>query len=207
MTRPVTTSADKAGPVRQATPSLSLVIPAYNEAARIGATIDEAYVWLSAQSFASELIVVDDGSQDATATLAERALGHISHGKLIRAAHRGKAAAVRAGVQAATGELIAFSDADLATPLSYLLDLRSAIADGCDVAIGSREGRGARRIGEPAYRHIMGRVFNGLVRLFLLPGIQDTQCGFKLFRARWPGSCSVARVCMMPGTKRFPGRG
>ena len=85
---------------------------------------------------------------------------------------------------AATCDQIAFSDADLATPLSYLTELRAALAAGCDIAIGSREGAGARRIGEPAYRHLMGRVFNGLVRLLLVPGVHDTQCGFKLFRAR-----------------------
>lgn len=183
MTRPETTIAENDGPVRQVTPSLSLIIPAYNEAARIEATIKEARSWLDGQPFATELIVVDDGSEDDTATLAGRELDRMANGCLVRAAHRGKAAAVRAGVDAATGDQIAFSDADLATPLSYLLDLRSAIAHGCDVAIGSREGRGAMRIGEPDYRHVMGRVFNALVRLLLLPGIQDTQCGFKLFRA------------------------
>jgi dolichyl-phosphate beta-glucosyltransferase len=183
VTRPVSTKAENAGRVRPASPSLSLVIPAYNEAARIQATIGEAHAWLASQSFATELIVIDDGSGDETAALAERALELMPNGRLIRAPHRGKAAAVHVGVQAASGDHIAFSDADLATPLPYLLDLRSAIAHGCDVAIGSREGRGARRIGEPEYRHIMGRVFNALVRLLLLPGIQDSQCGFKLFRA------------------------
>jgi hypothetical protein len=84
---------------------------------------------------------------------------------------------------AACGEQVAFSDADLATPLSYLTALRAALAAGCDIAIGSREGMGARRIGEPFYRHVMGRAFNGLVRALLVPGIDDTQCGFKLFRA------------------------
>jgi hypothetical protein len=83
---------------------------------------------------------------------------------------------------AATCEQIAFSDADLATPLPYLTELRAMLAAGCDIAIGSREGAGARRIGEPPYRHLMGRVFNGLVRLLLVPGVHDTQCGFKLFR-------------------------
>jgi hypothetical protein len=83
---------------------------------------------------------------------------------------------------AATQEQIAFSDADLATPLRYLLDLRAALASGADIAIGSREGPGARRLGEPFYRHLMGRVFNWMVRVLLVPGIDDTQCGFKLFR-------------------------
>jgi glycosyltransferase involved in cell wall biosynthesis len=168
---------------QQAEPSLSLIIPAYNEATRIAGTIREAVAWLIGQSFDTELIVVDDGSDDATADLADRALSQLGRGRVVRIPHAGKAAAVRAGMLAATCEQIAFSDADLATPLSYLAELRAALAGGCDIAIGSREGAGARRLGEPSYRHLMGRVFNGLVRLLLVPGVHDTQCGFKLFRA------------------------
>jgi dolichyl-phosphate beta-glucosyltransferase len=168
---------------RQADPSLSLIIPAYNEAVRIVDTIREAVGWLNAQPFATELIVVDDGSDDRTAGLAERVLSELGRGRVERISHAGKAAAVRAGMLAATCDQIAFSDADLATPLPYLTELRIALASGCDIAIGSREGIGARRIGEPPYRHLMGRVFNGLVRLLLVPGVHDTQCGFKLFRA------------------------
>jgi dolichyl-phosphate beta-glucosyltransferase len=168
---------------QQAEPSLSLIIPAYNEATRIAGTIREAVAWLNGQSFDTELIVVDDGSDDATADLADRALSQLGRGRVVRIPHGGKAAAVRAGMLAATCEQIAFSDADLATPLSYLAELRAALAGGCDIAIGSREGAGARRLGEPSYRHLMGRVFNGLVRLLLVPGVHDTQCGFKLFRA------------------------
>jgi glycosyltransferase involved in cell wall biosynthesis len=168
---------------RPADPSLSLIIPAYNEAIRIGDTVREAVAWLTNQPFATELIVVDDGSDDATADLAESALLKLGRGRVLRIAHGGKAAAVRIGMVAATCEQIAFCDADLATPLPYLTELRSALAAGCDIAIGSREGARARRIGEPAYRHLMGRVFNGLVRLLLVPDVHDTQCGFKLFRA------------------------
>jgi dolichyl-phosphate beta-glucosyltransferase len=180
--RPVQNSVGGADSTRRAEPSLSLIIPAYNEATRIADTIREAVAWLTGQSFATELIVVDDGSDDATADLAERALSELGCGRVLRIAHGGKAAAVRAGMLAATCEQIAFSDADLATPLPYLTELRAMLAAGCDIAIGSREGAGARRIGEPPYRHLMGRVFNGLVRLLLVPGVHDTQCGFKLFR-------------------------
>lgn len=176
-----------AGPSRHGEPSLSLVIPAYNEAARIAATVGEAAAWLAAQPYATELIVVDDGSDDGTAELAEQALEGKARGRVLRLPHGGKAAAVRAGMLATGNEQVAFSDADLATPLDHLDDLRRALAHGCDLAIGSREGQGARRLGEPLYRHLMGRVFNGLVRLLLVPGVHDTQCGFKLFR------CEVAR--------------
>ncbi len=181
--RPVRRVEANGGPDRRSEPSLSLVIPAYNEAARIEGTLRAATIWMRAQAYAIELIVVDDGSDDTTADLAEQALKDIATTQVIRIAHGGKAAAVRAGMLAAHGDQIAFSDADLATPLSYLAELRAALAKGCDIAIGSREGVGARRVGEPAYRHVMGRVFNGLVRLLLIPGVHDTQCGFKLFRA------------------------
>jgi dolichyl-phosphate beta-glucosyltransferase len=181
--RPVHNIEGGADSTRQAEPSLSLIIPAYNEAARIGTTVREVVAWLSDQPFSTELIVVDDGSDDATANLADRALSALGVGRVIRIAHGGKAAAVRAGMLAATCDQIAFTDADLATPLPYLAELRTALAAGCDVAIGSREGAGARRFGEPNYRHLMGRVFNGLVRVLLLPDVHDTQCGFKLFRA------------------------
>jgi glycosyltransferase involved in cell wall biosynthesis len=181
--RPVRKITADSDPGPNNPPSLSLVIPAYNEASRIAATVGEAIAWLEAQPFASELIVVDDGSEDATADLAERAMEAFPHGRVLRRPHGGKAAAVRAGMLAASGDLIGFSDADLATPLPHMDELRTAIASGCDVAIGSREGPGARRIGEPFYRHLMGRVFNRLVRLLLIPDIDDTQCGLKLFRA------------------------
>jgi glycosyltransferase involved in cell wall biosynthesis len=197
----------KGGSERLAEPSLSLVIPAYNEAARIEDTVRVTVAWMGEQPFPVELIFVDDGSEDATAALAERAMRGVAAARVMRVAHGGKAAAVRAGMLAARGAQVAFSDADLATPLLYLADLRAAVAAGCDIAIGSREGAGARRVGEPMYRHVMGRVFNGMVRLLLVPGIHDTQCGFKLFRAdvardlldrsrlyRDPGSVSGPRV-------------
>ena len=162
-------------------PSLSLVIPAYNEAPRIAGTLASAIAFLNAQAYSAELILVDDGSTDATAELARGIIADHGNARLLTIPHAGKAAALRAGISAATNDLVGFSDADLATPLHHLDELRDAIATGCDVAIGSREGAGARRHGEPLHRHVMGRIFNTLVRLLLLPGIQDTQCGFKLF--------------------------
>jgi glycosyltransferase involved in cell wall biosynthesis len=160
---------------------LSLVIPAYNEAERISSTLTTALAFLAERGYPSELLLVDDGSTDGTAEIARRAVAGHPTARVLAIPHGGKAAALRAGMRAAGMEQVAFSDADLATPLAYLEELRAALASGCRVAIGSREGIGARRVGEPAYRHLMGRVFNWLVRLLLLPGIQDTQCGFKLF--------------------------
>jgi dolichyl-phosphate beta-glucosyltransferase len=136
--------------------SLSLVIPAYNEARNLRNTLQTSWSFLASRAYPTELLIVDDGSEDSTSEVVSELL-------------------------AANGDLIVFSDADLATPLRYLDDFLRAVERGCDVVIGSREGRGAERIGEPKYRHLMGRAFNLIVRALCLPGIQDTQCGFKLF--------------------------
>ncbi len=162
--------------------SLSLVIPAYNEAHRIASTLTEVMAYVPVAFPFSEVILVDDGSSDETLALANTFAAMHPELRVVSIPHRGKAAAVQAGMIEARGGLIAFSDADLATPLHHLHDLVSAIDRGCAVAIGSREGSGATRIGEPTYRHIMGRGFNWLVRLVALPGLPDTQCGFKVFR-------------------------
>ncbi|HKG27413.1 MAG TPA: dolichyl-phosphate beta-glucosyltransferase [Thermomicrobiales bacterium] len=165
-----------------ALPSLSLVIPAYNEAARIRRTLQTAWDYLQRQPYATELLLVDDGSPDQTGTIAEMFAEEHDGVRVMTIPHGGKAAALRAGMSEASGDLIAFSDADLATPLHYLEDFRQAIQEGDDIVIGSREDQGAVRIDEPSYRHLMGRVFNLIVRRLVLPDIQDTQCGFKLFR-------------------------
>ena len=161
---------------------LSLVIPAYNESARLPATLDAAWSFLEGQGDLFELILVDDGSSDGTAAIARRFANQHFNVTAVTIKHAGKAAAVRAGLELAEGEYVAFTDADLATPLSYLDDFLALARDQADLVIGSREGAGARRIGEPWYRHAMGRIFNRLVQTLVLPGIEDTQCGFKLFR-------------------------
>lgn len=164
-----------------AVPTQSVVIPAYNEADRIDQTLETVLAYLAAQQYGAEVIVVNDGSSDDTLALARAWENRHEMLHVVDIPHAGKAAAVRRGVKRASSDLIAFLDADLATPIDYLEPFRETIASGYDVVIGSREGTGASRIGEPAFRHVIGRVFNGLVRVLLLPGIQDTQCGFKLF--------------------------
>jgi glycosyltransferase involved in cell wall biosynthesis len=144
-------------------------------------TLEQAWSYLAVRPYSTELLIVDDGSEDSTADIVREFSRARSHVRLLSIPHGGKAAALRAGMLAAKGDLIVFSDADLATPLHYLDLFRDAVDRGCDVVIGSREGKGAERIGEPSYRHVMGRGFNLIVRLLLLPGIQDSQCGFKLF--------------------------
>ena len=163
---------------------LSLVIPAYNEESRLRSTLEKAIDFLAISHPLFELLMVDDGSSDSTVEIATEFSRHDPRIKVISIPHAGKAAAVRAGMNAATGQFVAFTDADLATPLSYLTDFVTIASNGADVVIGSREGMGSRRIGEPWYRHFMGRVFNRMVQMLVLPGIEDTQCGFKLFRQK-----------------------
>ena len=157
------------------------MIPAYNEGKRLASTVVSAIDFLASLPYSVELIVVDDGSTDDTLAIAIAAAERAAWGRVISIPHGGKAAALRAGMTAARGDLIAFTDADLATPLSYVNDFVTRAGDGADMVAGSREGAHARRIGEPIYRHIMGRVFNRIVQVLLIPGIDDTQCGFKLF--------------------------
>ena len=164
-----------------AIPCQSLVIPTYNEADRIDRTIETVLSYLADQPYSAEVLLVNDGSTDATSTLAHAWAARCEPVRVIDIPHGGKAAAVKAGVKRAQGKVIAFTDADLATPIEFLAQFRDEIEAGFDVVIGSREGEGSSRIGEPGFRHVMGRAFNGLVRLLLLPGIQDTQCGFKMF--------------------------
>jgi dolichyl-phosphate beta-glucosyltransferase len=161
---------------------LSIVVPAYNEERRLPETLNEILAYLDQQPYRSELIVVDDGSTDRTAALVEEHATRHADLRLLRLDHRGKGFAVRAGALAARGEYVLLCDADLATPIEEWEKLHRRFAAGYSVVIGSREGLGARRLGEPWYRHLMGRVFNIIIRLVALRGIQDTQCGFKALR-------------------------
>ena len=167
-----------------AVPELSVVIPAFNEAGRIGLTIEELLSRLGAYAASYEIRVVDDGSTDDTAGIVEAIARRDARVVLQREPHRGKGATVRAGLLGAKGALRFMCDADLSMPLSELPRFLAVVPSACDMAIGSREGPGARRVGEPENRHVLGRGFNALVRAAALPGLMDTQCGFKLFTAR-----------------------
>ncbi len=164
-----------------------MIIPAYNEAARIGDTLAQVTTYLRTYFPASEIIVVDDGSLDATAYMVEN----------FRQAHRppptirllknsrnlGKGASVRKGILAAVGQYVLFSDADLSTPIEELPRLLAKLEAGADLVIASRVLPGA--VIEPKQhpvRETMGKMFNLLVQMLLFRGIRDTQCGFKLFR-------------------------
>lgn len=168
----------------QSRPFLSVVIPAYNEESRLLSTLQTVDSFLAAKPYSSEVIVADDGSTDRTGALAAGYNMSSAAYRVLALPHRGKASAVRAGVLASKGEVVMFTDADLSTPITYVDRLLEALEGIADIAIGSREGEGSQRVGEPFYRHAMGRVFNALVRLIAVPGIDDTQCGFKAFRAK-----------------------
>lgn len=160
---------------------LSVVIPCFNEEARLGATLEKIVGYLDRRGKTYEILVVDDGSQDATVSVAEglafESVRVLEHGE-----NRGKGAAVRTGVLASLGEWVLISDADLSTPIEDLerLERRSAEAE---VVLGSRavaESKIVRH--QPLYRELMGKTFNAIIRSIGLVGLHDTQCGFKLFR-------------------------
>ncbi len=160
-------------------PYLSIVVPAYNEEARIGRTLEEAAAYLGGRPYTWEILVVDDGSADRTREIVEEAGRRIPGIRALPVAHGGKGWAVRQGMLSARGRLRFMADADLAMPIDQLDGFLSRAEEGYDVVIASREAPGARRFGEPHMRHLMGRVFNWTVRLLAVRGFQDTQCGFK----------------------------
>ena len=165
-----------------APPFLSVVIPAYNEESRIQRTLERVAGYLSTRGYDWEIVVGDDGSTDGTRRLVEQAASRNPAIKLLPLEHRGKGWAVRNAILAASGEYRLVCDADLSVPIEQAERLLPPQLQGVDIAIGSREQPGSRRIGEPGLRHVMGRVYNLLVRLLALPGFRDTQCGFKRFR-------------------------
>ncbi len=175
-----------ASPQNQTIP-LSIVIPAYNEAQRILPYVQHITAYLGQRGQPYEILVVDDGSQDDTAAIVERLQSQHQAIRLIRLpTNRGKGHAVRTGMQQARGSLRLMADADGATPIQELERLEAAIHNGADLAIGSRPlaYRDTRyQVRVRWHRSVSGNLFNWLVQRLGIPGIRDTQCGFKLFRA------------------------
>jgi glycosyltransferase involved in cell wall biosynthesis len=164
-------------------PFLSVVIPAYNEARRLPGNLQKVLDYLRQQPYAFEVIVVDDGSTDETVAESAKVIRGEPQARIIENPHYGKGYAVRTGMLEAKGEIVLFSDADLSVPIQDVERLLPYFEQGYDVVFGSREGGGdEQRVGEPFYRHLMGRVFNTLVQLLTVRGVQDTQCGFKAMR-------------------------
>lgn len=186
---PTPASASAAGSVASA-PSLTIVLPAYNEARRIGPALDELFAYLDGAAMGEvEVLVVDDGSTDGTAEIVARRpeaqpLGDApAQLTLLRGPHRGKGAAVRAGMLAATSDQVVFTDADLASPPDQVPLLTDALAHA-EIALGSRiQPDGSdRRASQPFHRRALGRLFRGLSAVWLTGDVPDTQCGFKGFR-------------------------
>jgi dolichyl-phosphate beta-glucosyltransferase len=165
-------------------PDLSVIIPAYNEERRLPETLRKIEPYLAKRNHAFEVILVDDGSGDGTLRLMRDESDRHPYVKVVALPkNRGKGRALATGVAASSGRLVLISDADLSTPIEELPKLETALATGADVAIASRAKRGARiEISQPPHRVLMGKVFNLIVQSLLLPGIWDTQCGFKLFK-------------------------
>lgn len=161
-----------------------MVVPAYNEEPRILPSLQEIEAFLARQAYPWEVVVVDDGSRDQTAPLVSAFSEGRPWLRLLRYAHRGKGHAVKQGMLAAQGAYRFLCDADLSMPLEELPRFLPPQVEGYEVVIGSREAAGARRYGEPALRHFLGRGFNLITQLVAVPGILDTQCGFKCYQGR-----------------------
>lgn len=163
---------------------LSVVVPAYNESDRLASTVARIRDHLSGRGVSFELVLVDDGSRDATGDVMRRLAAAAPHVHVVALdRNRGKGRAVREGVLMTSGRRVLITDADLSTPIEELAKLERAIDAGADVATGSRFARGARiEVAQPPHRVVMGRVFSAVVQLLLLRGMLDTQCGFKLLR-------------------------
>ncbi len=166
-----------------ATPFLSLIIPAFNEEGRLPSTLLQVDNYIKSQSFSSEVLVIENGSLDNTYPIAQAFAKEHKNFGVQRTPTRGKGLAVHQGMLSATGEYRMMLDADLSMPVDQITRFLPPAQKDKDIVIASREAPGAIRYNEPSYRHIGGRLINTMIKIFALPGLQDTQCGFKCFRA------------------------
>lgn len=164
-------------------PLLSLIIPAYNEEGRLPETLQQILSFLDQQSYTAEVLVVENGSRDRTLEIAQEAAQRDARVRVFQNSERGKGLAVQRGMLEARGEYRFMCDADLSMPIDEVNRFLPPVLNGVAITIASREAPGAHRYNEPNYRHVVGRVYNWMIRLLALPGLQDTQCGFKCFRA------------------------
>jgi dolichyl-phosphate beta-glucosyltransferase len=163
-------------------PFLSIIIPAHNEETRLPSALEKIAVFLEGETYTAEVIVVENGSSDRTFTLAQSIAEKFPVLKVIHEEQRGKGLAVKRGMLDARGEYRFICDTDLSMPIDEIRKFLPPVLPGGEIVIGSREAPGAVRYDEPAYRHFIGRAFNLMVRIMALPGLQDSQCGFKMFR-------------------------
>lgn len=161
---------------------LSVVVPAYNEEKRLPETLKKIKSFLKSRAFQSEIIVVDDGSSDRTAEIAEAELADFSGSVLRNPGNKGKGYSVRSGMLEAGGKYILFSDADLSTPIEEVESFLKILEGGTDIVIGSRAlEESAVQVRQNFLRELMGKTFNRMARLLTFRGVKDSQCGFKIF--------------------------
>jgi len=163
-------------------PFLSIIIPAYNEENRLPNTLAQVLDFIQTQPFETEVLVVENGSQDRTLQIAQEYAATHTRFQVIHETERGKGRAVKRGMLEAGGKFRFMCDADLSMPVGEIPRFLPPQLVGYDIAIASREAPGSVRYHEPAYRHLGGRLINLMIRLLALPDLQDTQCGFKCLR-------------------------
>jgi dolichyl-phosphate beta-glucosyltransferase len=178
-------------------PHLSIIIPAHNEEDRLPSTLEQVFAFLELQDYLAEVLVVENGSQDETYSIAQSYAGQFPNYIVLQNAHPGKGLAVKRGMLAAHGQYRFMCDADLSMPIREVNAFIPPALPDFDIAIASREAPGSVRFDEPEYRHLGGRAINLLIRLLALPGLNDTQCGFKCFSA--PIAEDIFRYQTLPG--------
>jgi len=162
-------------------PFLSVILPAHDEESRLPEALLQVGKYVAGHEFDSEIIIVENASSDRTLAIAEEFASRTLNCRVLRESRPGKGNAVRTGMLAARGEYRFVCDVDLSMSVDQIDSFLPPRCEKYDIAIGSREAPGAVRLNEPAYRHLVGRVFNTMVRWLTLPQLQDTQCGFKCF--------------------------
>ena len=177
-------------------PFLSIIFPAHNEETRLPRALGQAFAFLENQYYSSEVVVVENASSDHTLEVAQKFARNFPSLRVLHEDQPGKGLAIRRGMLEARGEYRFFADVDFSMPVE---EINRFLPPTCtsDIAIASREATGAVRYGEPFFRHFTGRVFNFFIRTLVLPGLQDTQCGFKCFRAT--AAKDIFRFQTLPG--------
>jgi dolichyl-phosphate beta-glucosyltransferase len=160
---------------------LSIIIPAYNEETRLPDTLNKVGSFLGTQSYSHEILIVNNNSTDRTEEIIKDYCSRYPNMQGLFEEESGKGAAVRCGMLQAQGDFVFMCDADLSMPIEELVNFLPPELEGIDISIASREAPGAIRYHEPHFRHLGGRMMNWLIQLFILPGLNDTQCGFKCF--------------------------
>lgn len=162
-------------------PHLSIILPALNEEGRLPRCLEQIDRFLQSQPYDAEVIVAENASTDRTAAITREFAQTHPYVRLLQLKERGKGRAVKAGMLAADGDYRFICDVDLSMPIEEIVKFLPPAATGYNISIATREGAGARRVEEPEYRHLMGRINNWIIKLTALRDFEDTQCGFKMF--------------------------